>query len=81
MNDLQDALKRRDTWWNDSNDHQRVKDRQLFVEAARRVANPDMDAATKAVQGRRRCGVLYVGDAQIARVAVDAALGITEDTK
>ncbi len=42
MSDLQDALKRRDTWWNDSNDHQRLKDRQMFVDAARKVANPDL---------------------------------------
>ena len=44
MSDLQDALRRHDLWWSGSNDHQRHKDRQMFAEAARKVANPDLSA-------------------------------------
>ncbi len=68
MSDLQDALRRHDLWWSGSNDHQRHKDRQMFVEAARKYANPDIDAAHQARL-----------DGETTAEVVDAALSVTEN--
>ncbi len=51
----------------------------LIVDAARRVANPDYEAAAE-VDATHRPGVGPVTDRKRVKVIVNAALGITKDT-
>ena len=83
MNELQDALKR---WDSKRSEHviNRIRsesdDVALFVEAVRRVANLDMEAATDIIN---RLRYIETGDEwddkidDIAAEAVNTALGIT----
>ncbi len=81
--ELQDALRRHDLWWSGSNDHQRHKDRQMFVEAARKYTNPDKKAAVNAFWAHAadllRPTVSSTGIDRAVEHAVDAALGFEDE--
>ncbi len=81
MSDLQDALDRLQTWGDKPLTVQVVMDLGVAVEAARRVANLDLEAASSVrfdhflidADGR-----MWLREADI-RNYVEAALGITEE--
>ena len=71
MSDLQDALDETDIY------AVAFKHYELFREAARRVANPDIEAAGKVAENHRP-GVGPVTDRKRVTAIVNAALGVTE---
>lgn len=89
MSDLQDAINRDDAAFED-HPFPRLNDHQVIVDAARRIANPDYEAANKAVYEAGQPWRVIDVDLQISnarwgdlvRVAIHAALGIDppEDT-
>ena len=85
MSDLQDAIKLVDADQSDNGATGLFEARALVVEAARRYANPDMEAAKAAFS--RTWSRPEVGGTEgvdglgiSLKAAVAAALGVTEDT-
>ena len=84
MSDLQDALDLHDEWmtgvsWNPNDPHSQAI--LVIVEAARKYANPDIEAATEALADALHRVVILPGRFKLEAVAqatVDAALGVTE---
>ena len=76
MSDLSDAL----DYFDKGDDFQHRPEAQTVLDAARRVANPDIGEAAKVLGRFFGSGMTQFDLLEIADQTVTAALGITEDT-
>ena len=79
MSDLQDALDLHDEWmtgvsWNPNDPHSQAI--LVIVEAARKYANPNIEAGVEVLAPHSR--EIYGRVDELVKEIVDAALGVTE---